>query len=231
MTDWLPTLAHVARAKIDRELDGHNQWETLSLGKENPRTNVLINRDQTIPYTSYVSGHYKYVNGTTDGGTMDGWLSNYHNRSEVFPNFNHSKVINESPVGQVLKRFSSSPKSGISAAQISKMREQCSLTCNLVPREPTDPRRQCRPLQAPCLFDIVRDPCERDNLATVLPGMMTRLEHEAQYYESIAVQPRTQPNDPRSNPTNFDMVWTRWFDLVGPRTDGLGFVSPDERTF
>lgn len=63
-------------------------------------------------------------------------------------------------------RDSSLPKS----TKLSKKNSRLSLEIDCGKRS-IDPSSICEPLKASCLFDILTDPCEYNNLATKLPGV------------------------------------------------------------
>lgn len=216
IADWLPTFAHLAGFEIDRPIDGKNQWPALSSGFGEARSDVLINVDRDLPYTSYISGRYKYLNGTTIDGIFDGWLSDYNDRTERPAGFDYATALKQSETAQSLQRFALWGLD-LDAWRLNYLRQQGQITCNGV-RVPSDPSRQCRPLEAPCLFDIVHDPCERENLAKQNPWLLQQIVQRARKYEQSALPARNQPADLRSNPANFDLTWTYWWDLVGPRS-------------
>uniref|UniRef100_UPI00358E78A3 uncharacterized protein isoform X4 n=1 Tax=Myxine glutinosa TaxID=7769 RepID=UPI00358E78A3 len=48
ITDWLPTFARLAGAKLPSDgpiLDGYDQWDTITRGRQSPRTEILHNID------------------------------------------------------------------------------------------------------------------------------------------------------------------------------------------
>lgn len=71
--------------------------------------------------------------------------------------YNINAVIN-SPAGQALNKLQLMP----SAQHIRKMRAEATVECR-AKNQTTD--SVCRPLEKPCLFNIVADPCEQNNLA------------------------------------------------------------------
>lgn len=46
ISDWLPTLVHIADVKVYRPIDGHNVWDAVSNDSDSPRNEVLVNVDQ-----------------------------------------------------------------------------------------------------------------------------------------------------------------------------------------
>lgn len=68
LTDWLPTLMHVATdgawtpAELPNELDGHDLWEALTTGGPSPRVEILHNYAATGASALRV-GDYKIITG------------------------------------------------------------------------------------------------------------------------------------------------------------------------
>lgn len=198
-------------------IDGKNIWPALSENKKNPRKDALLHLEYAdglqsynhdFAYQSYINGDYKYVNGTTYNGTFDLWMD-YVDKTENHPSFQkYGESIVNSPVGQALAKYSSR---NLSPSSIEKRRRKASITCNNVPL-PTKIELQCFPMQNPCLFDIVRDPCERRNIASLRPDILRAMENEVNKLRRTAPTMRNKPGDPRSNPGNFDNTWTWWYD-------------------
>lgn len=73
---------------------------------------------------------------------------------------------------------------------------------------------ECLPLEAPCLFDIRKDPCEFDNLAARRPELVRELLDLLHWYNSTAVPPLNTPADPLSNPKFWNYTYTNWVDYI-----------------
>lgn len=102
ITDWLPTFAHLAGVSVDESIDGHNIWSALSLDVDSLRTDVLGHLDDSIGYSAYIKGHWKYVNGSTYGGQFDDWL-NAVDDTETHSSFeNYGKSVLQSEAGRAL---------------------------------------------------------------------------------------------------------------------------------
>ena len=70
----------------------------------------------------------------------------------------------------------------------------------------------CRPLEAPCLFNIRDDPCETTNLATSRPLVLHSLEESLERFKKSMVQPLNIPGDPMANPIHWNGIWVNWKD-------------------
>lgn len=89
--------------------------------------------------------------GTTYNGEWDGWYGP-SGRDSVY---DVGGVIG-SPAGRAL----SSIGSVLSADTVRKLGEQAKIKCS----SKIDSLPLCKPLEAPCLFNIREDPCEYNNL-------------------------------------------------------------------
>lgn len=70
----------------------------------------------------------------------------------------------------------------------------------------------CEPLKSPCLFDIVQDPCELNNLASNEPATVEQLVNLLDRFNATAVAPLNRPPDPLSNPKYWKYTFTNWGD-------------------
>lgn len=68
----------------------------------------------------------------------------------------------------------------------------------------------CRPTEAPCLFNIREDPCERVNLAAARPQVLQSLEEALARYRRSMVPPGNVPTDPLADPALWNGTWTNW---------------------
>lgn len=63
ITDWYPTFVRLAGGKIDRDMDGYDQWRTLNLNKKSDRNEILYNLDNITGtwYAGLRVGDWKLV--------------------------------------------------------------------------------------------------------------------------------------------------------------------------
>lgn len=92
-----------------------------------------------------------------------------------------------------------------------KLRDEANVKC-VLSKENTITTSPCKPLQAPCLFDIIKDPCEMNNLATKYPERLSQLLTALERYNSTAVPAANLPIDPRGDPQLWDHTWTNFGD-------------------
>lgn len=94
--------------------------------------------------------------GSSYNGVWDSW----YGPSGREGSYNVASV-KTSQSGAVLASLGKLP----SSAQMLQLREEANVKC--LGTEPTNSVNKCQPLREPCLFNIVKDPCEQRNLANV----------------------------------------------------------------
>lgn len=209
ISDWVPSLLYAIGHTInDTKLNGHNIWQALSLNIDSPRTEV-VHIDE--PRVSYIHNNWKYVKDVVPN-QYDTWLSEI-NSTEMYPSFiNYAQTLLTSDVGTVLRAYT---HHALSPDKIKNVRQQSRVVC-------TDKKFvKCKADIQPCLFDIIRDPCERNNLATkYLDVLHTMEEHVEKWYKKV-IQPRNKPADPLADPRYHEFNWTWWYDEFGRFINGL----------
>ena len=60
------------------------------------------------------------------------------------------------------------------------------------------------------LFNLELDPHERHNVAHLYPEKVEELKARIEFYNSTHIEQLDPPMDPKSDPSNFDGVWTPW---------------------
>lgn len=70
----------------------------------------------------------------------------------------------------------------------------------------------CRPLENPCLFNVIEDPCEQYNVAAQFPNILSDLLLTLDRYNKTAVPPANLPLDPRADPKYYGNIWTNFGD-------------------
>lgn len=210
ISDWLPTFAKLAGARVSKSIDGMNIWNSLSNDLPSPRLDLLINVDNDEPYSSFIRGNYKYINGSRYNGLYDSWLSSEYEENIDFEKAYGDRIV-KSLTGQAISKFSKG-LGKITARRAELFRGEAKVTCNgRVP--PKEGPSVCNPLISPCLFNIVEDPCETTNLAHLLPATLRIMKAESERYQQIAATPRNKPSDPLANPALYNGTWTNWFDI------------------
>lgn len=201
--DILPTLAAAAEIQIGN-VDGYNQWQALVEGGESPRKEVITTLDNVEGFSSIISNNWKLVNGTTLNGLYDGFLGEVE--SFVLSPTTYSSTILSSTVSKILSGIES-PNSGLNATIINQMRKKLTTNCNAA----KNPYIECKPLEAPCLYNIVADPCELKNVADIYPQTVKNLVLRMNDIARNAVPSRrVSVNDPQCNPDLHLGTWSWW---------------------
>uniref|UniRef100_A0A182Q886 Sulfatase N-terminal domain-containing protein n=1 Tax=Anopheles farauti TaxID=69004 RepID=A0A182Q886_9DIPT len=208
VSDWLPTLS--AAAGIDSvpsgsAIDGQNQWNTLLTEAANGRSVVMHNADEKFVYSSYMKHGWKYVNGTCFGGVYDGWLGDLLHSDQLTEGDYYSQLTSAETIGATMN---------LSETQVLPIRQAATIAC------PKDvPEVSCEPLKRPCLFNIIEDPCERQNLADQYPDVLNDLQADVALYRRNSVRPRNQPPDGLSDPSLYNNTWTWWQDELDAKDE------------
>jgi arylsulfatase B len=196
--DILPTLASAAGIQIG-PVEGFNQWNSLVNDVASPRNEIVLSLDPVLRFASIISENWKLVNGTTINGLYDGYLGDIE---ELSINANvYADEILKSKVGKALK------KQKLTKEKVLSLRSSAKISCN----EANNPITNCDPLMAPCLFNIINDPCERNNLAETIPGVLNDLLIKMNFYlQNAAAVRRTFVSDPKCDPSFFNNTWSWW---------------------
>lgn len=214
IADVLPTLAAAAGIALDLEylkIDGLNLWSALKYGYEAVEREIVHNIDDIFQYEVYSKGKWKYINGTTQEGLYDDWLSqrSLNDTARIDPRSPiYEQLVKSSPVWQELHKLTSSAN-----LNIKQLRDAASVHCLY---NDSTQGVACNPLESPCLFDLDTDPCEQQNLyekytnSKILNDMLERLEYFREHAHAI----NNKPADYRCDPAAFDGEWTWWEDIL-----------------
>lgn len=102
---------------------------------------------------------------------------------------------------------------------ITNLRNQATLRCGKPEDEVTHVK--CNPLESPCLFNVREDPCERNNLATARPMILTSLENELIKFKKTQMEPQNVPEDLNADPRKWNNTWVPWQDCEEVQTKHL----------
>uniref|UniRef100_A0A6M2DJ96 Putative arylsulfatase b n=1 Tax=Xenopsylla cheopis TaxID=163159 RepID=A0A6M2DJ96_XENCH len=199
ISDWLPTLLSAVNANISiPNLDGVDMWHSLSENTASPRNEILLNIDDIYGQAGFIDGRYKIIKGNIFDGELNDWYGP--------PGRNDSYDIGQifdSKTGRALKQLGHAP----TVTRIRKLRYNAEVKC---PENTT--AKPCKLEETACVFDLISDPCERNNLAKSKPQLLTKLLNLLDKYNSTAVPPGNLPNDPRCDPSLWGHTWTNFGD-------------------
>jgi len=195
VTDWMPTLVEAVggdSGTLPGDIDGVSQWGELS-GKSKskkqgaPRTELLVNIQQSHSEGAIISGKYKLhrapngIHGSIRIGEIeDGWY------------------FYEGPFGETDKDrifFKDGWQLPVINCTEPKKYKKCDM------REGVDQK---------CLFNIVDDPCEYNNIADQHPEIVDELTAKLDKFKESMVDPMLSDTDPASDPALHDNVWEPW---------------------
>ncbi|XP_065078304.1 arylsulfatase B isoform X2 [Ochlerotatus camptorhynchus] len=200
VSDWLPTLAHAAGIEgipIGSEIDGRNQWEALRNPNITVRNVVMNNIDELFHYSSYSRDGWKYVNGTSWEGKFDHWLGELGDEDELSEE-EYVVRLAGSIVGRMMP---------LDLDHMARLRRAATVECEVTGHE-----KSCDPKKSACLFNLLEDPCERNNVASEHADILEELREEVERYRVAAAKPRNKPGDPRADPGLHNNTWTWWQD-------------------
>ena len=78
---------------------------------------------------------------------------------------------------------------------------------------PVNASTNCQVDKSPCLYDVVKDPCEFYNLAEENREQVQELLSRMKEYNSTAIPPHTDPVDKAGLPINHGGLWVPWTKL------------------
>ncbi|KAL0839915.1 hypothetical protein ABMA28_016532 [Loxostege sticticalis] len=201
ISDWLPTLYAAAggNTSLFENIDGLDQWEALSHDVKSSRTSIVHNIDDVWGSAAITVDQWKVVKGTNYNGAWDYWYGPDGREGT----YQVDQVL-KSLAGQAITQLGLMPDTD----KILQIREEATLKCNtsIVPIT-------CKPLVAPCLFNIEEDPCEKRNLAEQEPEILQRLLDELSKANSTAVPPNNKQLDLRGDPKYWGRVYFNFGDF------------------
>jgi len=143
-------------------------------------------------------GPYKYVNGSALLGYLDEWCG-YKEDSKL--KYNVSAVV-ESELNQLLANITDTDF-------IVGLRNQVLVSCSTS----TKKANSCNARKRPCLFNIQKDPCERNNIYDSHRHIVADMEKKLNRYRKTMVPPGNQSVERLADPVLYNNTWTCWHDL------------------
>ena len=201
--DWFPTLLHAAGynlSKLPAELDGVDFWDTLSEDRATSPRNEMLHNIDDAEEANYAlrKGDMKIKFGGDRG--YDGW----------FP----PPTVEKRPTSELQTFVSQTTNKMVSTlhsiGRIAKQGNPVLIECGPRPENYTT---NCKPIDAPCLFNITADPCEYNNLAAAMPDVVEELVARIKAYNATAVPIRNKPLDTRGLPEYNNGIWAPWLNI------------------
>lgn len=142
----------------------------------------------------------KIISGEYGGGQWDGWYPTPKSTEQTFRDDDYFEVSEKIDVtSKILNELGGELK----------YKTPVRLNCGKPPE-----KNNCHPGKAPCLFDIRKDPCEYNNLASSLPEIVNKLQMRLNEYKRKMIWPINNGIDPRGLPANNGGVWGPWINLT-----------------
>ncbi|KAH7944165.1 hypothetical protein HPB52_016692 [Rhipicephalus sanguineus] len=201
--DLFTTVYSVAGGDTSRleDVDGLDMWEHMSRGSESPRTELLYNIDPLDPPELSVAAirdtRYKLV---LDGTGFNS--ERYETAGGRRPYEDLDKLLVQSKTYRVLRKLYGTRRLGFPRG----WRTRATLTCGKGTRENFSAN------DTVFLFDIVKDPCELNNLASERPDIVSALMKRLDAYRAVTVPIENLPFDPASAPEYHNGTWAPWLD-------------------
>lgn len=194
--DLLPTLASIANISIDKSIDGVNQWSTISRGSLSSRSEILYNIESVLNYSAIMSSGWKMMSGP-GGKSYDQWMGNSGAEYVNVSFKSYLKTVIDSESAQSLPLLT--PK------VVKKMRSEATIKCNS-----NQTLIKCDSSIAPCLFNIIDDPCEFVNLAEKNPMKLHSLISLLENHIKLMIPSQRKFTDAACDPINFNNTWNWW---------------------
>ncbi|XP_032512308.2 arylsulfatase B-like isoform X1 [Danaus plexippus] len=201
LVDWLPTLLSAAGMNVSsiKHIDGVDQWCALSQDLPSARESLVHNIDDEYGSASITYKQWKVHKGTNYGGSWDGWYGPAGREGA----YDTTGLLASKAAGALLD-MGMLPDT----EHILRLRSEATVECG--DREALP----CRPLEAPCLFNIDEDPCETRNLADIHPDVLQMMLKELDRVNRTAVPPNNQPLTPVGDPKYWGYVITNFGDYI-----------------
>lgn len=203
VADILPTLASAAGISIG-PVDGISHWDDLLNGGESSRTEVVSVLDNVNGLSAIIDREWKLLNGSYKKGIFDQYLGAVQ-EFNLSPE-NYAKAVLNSKATKALTTVEPVGRE-LTPGVINRLRSFLTIPVD----DHTSLKNPCNPLVAPCLFNILNDPTESNNLADVyaekLQALLTRMNT---LVATVTPSRRVAFNDPMSNPALHDGNWEPW---------------------
>ncbi|XP_061181266.1 arylsulfatase I-like [Saccostrea echinata] len=213
-TDWFPTLLAAAggKPKLEKHIDGINQWPMIRSGKPSRRTEFVYDIDKSRPSSAIRMGDYKLIVGNP--GDYNSWYrvaatdsfcpiyDKYETDSDqdIFIYESLNRMVRNAK-GYV--RWLTAKIPGFNMVRKWHRYRQLK-RCEKLKKH--DKTKWIFPKYL--LYNIKDDPSERKNIAGYKPMLVLKMKKRLERYQRKAVPQQTKKKDPRADPKRYNGVWT-----------------------
>ncbi|GBP53716.1 Arylsulfatase J [Eumeta japonica] len=200
VTDWLPTLVSAAGGRVNKTLDGINQWSSITVNTNSRRKEVLITIDDEEGFAAYRRGDYKLVIGNVKNGDYAG--TKLMALRKVMPAY--KPILLSCETANIFNAY---------------LKISLNITTAMTKRNATIYHNRtdtvntplCVPtLEKGCLFDVKRDPLEARDLWNSSPDLVRQLTLRLRAYWSEMIPRPPLKRDNRSDPALNNYIWSPW---------------------
>ncbi|XP_072140457.1 uncharacterized protein [Dermacentor andersoni] len=195
------------------DVDGRNLWDVLSTGRGKGREEVLLQIEGKQGMAALISGRYKLI--SRPSGPNDPQLD-----VQVAPppgqppqDLDLDALVTSSAAWQALQNASIDAGGRSQSPPRPNWRQEATLNCSGTGASANNDSAQSNfdPYDAVFVFDIVSDPCERNNLASSNTELRHRLlDKLAAYRRAISPQSSGHETDERGYPEHHRCLWSPW---------------------
>lgn len=206
VTDWLPTLVHVAGGDAKTlgdlaDFDSYNQWHTISKNLVSPRKSITHRFDLARQNFVILLGNYKGFiakHSSIDWERKSAWFPLVGIDLKQSSKF--EKRVSSGEAYKVLQRFH-----GSGFKLTDPTRRGAELECPPIPKP-----RECHVGRGPCLFDLANDPCEQDNVVDKYSAILANMKQIIIYGDSYVPWENDKMGDSDADPGLYGGVWVPW---------------------
>ncbi|KAL4228922.1 hypothetical protein ACF0H5_011963 [Mactra antiquata] len=234
--DWLPTLYSAAGGDVRdlTNLDGVDQWESLTNNEKGRRTEILHNIDPSDNGSAALRvGDYKILVGDV-GMNWDDWYPPWQNPNDT-DRYHVNNTMKYGHIKEIWKskkqyQYTTNVNDEIHESHVDEMNidskeslsqqqsmesynhngQPVKIHCGI---KPENASTNCDPRISPCLYNIASDPCEYNNIADSNKDIVIEMMVKLMQYGNTAVPPLNKPMDPAGNPKYHNGAWVPWVKL------------------
>ncbi|VVC41236.1 Alkaline-phosphatase-like, core domain,Alkaline phosphatase-like, alpha/beta/alpha,Sulfatase, N- [Cinara cedri] len=222
ITDWLPTLYTAAGGNFEDlgQIDGIDQWKSLTETSKHMRSIILINIDEIRGEEALIFNQWKAVksNRTSD---IAYYLKYSGDPGNLGPDYNMPNVA-ESLAGLHLSRINCLVSKEdcmdtlTTYTLFENVRSQAKVDTKCTERiSDYNPNKHYECFDSYCLFDIQQDPCEYRNIAKTNQQALNMTIDMLEQFKKEMIKQVNPEIDPKANPSYFDGYWETWMEHSG----------------